>query len=132
MFTSVSGLRVPSGGHLGLGLEIKSSLLCIRSTRLFTVNAIGLARKVPGKHAEICHHALLPEEGVKGFIAGQVRLTDDLASVIDVYRAITSRASKVAEVLLKPLGRSPRCLHVAAVRVDDFSREPSCIIRGKK
>jgi hypothetical protein len=39
----------------------------------FAVNGIAYARNVPRKRAEVGHDAVLPEEGVKGCVAGQAR-----------------------------------------------------------
>jgi hypothetical protein len=47
-------------------------------------NGVGYARKIAGKRSEVMHTAVLsPEEGVTGFVAGQVRRTHHLILVID-------------------------------------------------
>src|SRR5882724_3403012 len=52
----------------------------------------------PGSVPKVGHHTILPEEGVKGCIAGQIRTTDYLTLVIDVNCNVAHRASEVAEV----------------------------------
>ena len=55
----------------------KSTAVPIRIARhanylCFAVDANGVAEKVPDESAEIGHHALLPEEAVRGYVPGRL------------------------------------------------------------
>ena len=57
------------------------------------VNGVGKAREVPRKRADIPHPCLFgPEEGMKGCVAGQVRMTNHLTLVVDCTGVVSAES----------------------------------------